>query len=82
MRRNIKDVINRAYNGEEITKEEKNNMFSYFRHIPNARKTDEEFELYCKMAEEKGIPRPDRNSVIRPLHEGINNARIKNAGKQ
>lgn len=39
MGRKIKDVINSAYNGEEITKEEKSEMFSYFRHIPNARKT-------------------------------------------
>ena len=69
MRRKIKDVINSAYNGEVITKEEKSEMFSYFRHIPNARKTDEEFELYCKMAEEKGIPKPKRDSIIRPLYE-------------
>ena len=69
MRRKIKHIINSAYNGEEITKEEKSKMFSYFRHIPNAKKTDEEFDLYCKMAEEKGIQKPDRNSRIRPLHE-------------
>lgn len=55
MKRKIKDIINSANNGEEITKEEKNQMFSYFKHTPRARKTDEEFELYCKMAEEKGI---------------------------
>lgn len=73
MRRKIKDIISCAYNGEEITKEEKSEMFSYFRHIPNARKTDEEFELYCKMAEEKGMPRPDRSSVIRPLYEDRKN---------
>lgn len=72
MMRDIKDIINSAYNGEEITKEEKNNMFSYFRHIPNARKTDEEFELYCKMAEEKGILNPERDSTIRPLNEYSN----------
>lgn len=70
MRRKIKDVIKSAYSGEEITKEEKSEIFSYFRHIPNARKTDEEFELYCKMAEEKGMTRPERDSNIRSLHEG------------
>lgn len=69
MIRKIKDIINSAYKGEKISKEEKNRMFSYFRHIPNARKTNEEFELYCEMAKEKGIPKPDRNSEIRPLHE-------------
>ena len=67
MRRKINDIINSAYNGDKITKEEKSEMFTYFRHIPNARKTDEEFELYCKMAEDKGILKPDRKSVIRPL---------------
>lgn len=69
MRRRIKDVMKSAYNGEEITKEEKSEIFSYFRHIPNARKTDKEFELYCKMAEEKGMPKPERYSKIRPLYE-------------
>lgn len=73
MRRKIKDIINSAYNGEEITKEEKGEIFGYFRHIPNARKTDEEFELYCKMAEERGMSRPNRSSVIRPLHGGSKN---------
>lgn len=79
MRRKIKDIINSAYNGEEITKEEKSEMFSYFRHIANCDKTDEEFELYCKIAEEKGIPKPERDSTIRPLHEyGKNAYRDKN----
>lgn len=65
----IKEIIQSANNGEEITDEEKNEMFMYFRHIPNARKTDEEFELYSKMAKERGIPTPNRKSYIRPLHE-------------
>ncbi|MDO4710633.1 MAG: hypothetical protein Q4A75_01555 [Peptostreptococcaceae bacterium] len=65
----IKEVISRAINGEELSKEERNRLFFYFRHIPNIRKSDEEFELYCKMAAEKGLPKPDRNSYIRPLHE-------------
>ena len=81
MRRKMKDVINSAYNGDEITKEEKSEMFRYFRHIPNARKTDEEFELYCKMAKEKGIPDPERDSAIRPLHEYGKNAYRDKDGK-
>lgn len=40
MRRKIKDVINSANNGDVITKVETYEMFSYFRHIPDARKTD------------------------------------------
>lgn len=64
-----KKLVMRANKGGTITKEEKNLLFFHFRHIPNARKTDEEFALYCKMAEEKGLPPPDRSSVIRPLHE-------------
>ena len=81
MRRKIEDVINSAYNGEKITKEEKSEMFSYFRHIPNARKTDEEFELYCKMAEEKGLPKPERDSTIRSLNEYSNCAYRDENGK-
>lgn len=65
----VKDILNKAINDIELDKEEKNTLFSYFRHIPNGRKTDEEFEIYCKMAKEKGLPKPDRNSWIRPLHE-------------
>lgn len=67
--KNIKGIVSRAINGEELSKEEKNELFSYFRHIPNIRKSDEEFELYYKMATEKGLPKPERNSHIRPLHE-------------
>lgn len=81
MRRKIKDVIESAYKGEEISKEEKNEMFNYFRHIPNARKTDEEFELYCKMAKEKAIPKPERDSTIRPLYEYSNCAYRDENGK-
>lgn len=32
---------------------------------------DDEFESYCKMAEEKSLPKPNRNSQLKPLHEGI-----------
>ena len=81
MRRKIKNVINSANNGDVITKEEKYEMFSYFRHIPDARKTDEEFELYCKMAEENGITKPERDSTIRPLHEYSKNAYKYENGK-
>ena len=77
----IKDVIKSAYKGEEISKEEKNEMFNYFRHIPNARKTNEEFELYCKMAEEKAIPKHERDSTIRPLNEYSNCAYRDENGK-
>lgn len=65
----FRDLISRANNGENITESEKGKIFSYLRHIPNIRKTEEEFELYCKMAKEKGLPKPDRNSYVRPLHE-------------
>lgn len=65
----FKDLISKANKGENITKSEKNKIFFYLRHIPNMRKTEEEFELYCKMAKEKGLPKPDRNSYVRPLHE-------------
>lgn len=81
MIRNMKDVIKSAYKGEEISKEEKNEMFNYFRHIPNARKTDVEFDLYFKMAEEKGIPKPERDSTIRPLNEYRNCAYRDENGK-
>ncbi|WP_028257320.1 hypothetical protein [Veillonella montpellierensis] len=65
----FRDLISRANNGENITKSEKGKIFSYLRHVPNIRKTEEEFELYCKMAQEKGLPKPDRNLYVRPLHE-------------
>lgn len=68
----IRTLINKMYNNEEVTLEEKNTVFHYFRHIPNEKKTDKEFELYCIMAKEKGIPKPDRHSLIRPLHEKNN----------
>lgn len=65
----FRDLISRANKGENITREEKNKIFSYLRHVPNIRKTEEEFELYCKMAKEKGLLEPNRNSFVRPLHE-------------
>lgn len=43
--------------------------FSYLRHIPNFNKTDEEFEEYCQFAKRLELPKPDRNSKVRPLHE-------------
>ena len=67
----IKELISKVYRGEKITKDEEWEVFFYLRHIPNIKKTDEEFELYCRMAKEKGIPKPDRNSYIRPSHEKL-----------
>ncbi len=61
----IAEVISYS-KGSKLVKE----RFSYLRHIPNIHKTDEEFKEYCILAEEKGLPKPDRNSRIRPLHEG------------
>ena len=43
--------------------------FSYLRHIPNCYKTDEEFEEYCQFVKRLGLPNPDRNLKVRPLHE-------------
>lgn len=54
-----------------MSKEDLKHDFIYLRHIPNIRKTEEEFEIYTKMCEERGYPKPDRNSRIRPLHEKI-----------
>lgn len=65
----IKELVMKAYRGEEISRSDMGEVFFYLRHIPNIKKTDEEFELYCKMAKEKGLPKPDRNSYVRPLHE-------------
>lgn len=49
----FKDLISRVNNGGNITKSDKGRIFSYLRHIPNIRKTEEELELYCKMAKKK-----------------------------
>lgn len=46
-----------------------NDRFRWLRHIPNFNKTDEEFKEYCIYAERVGLPKPDRNSKVRPLHE-------------
>ena len=43
--------------------------FSYLRHIPNFNKTEGEFEEYCQFAKKVGLPKPYRNSKVRPLHE-------------
>lgn len=43
--------------------------FSYLRHIPNYNKNDEEFKEYCQLAKRVGLPKPDRNSKVRLLHE-------------
>ncbi len=51
-----------------LTKEEQERFF-YLRHIPNINKTDKEFDEYCLLANKVGLPKPDRNSKCRPLHE-------------
>ena len=43
--------------------------FSYLSYIPNCHKIDEEFEKYCQFAKRLGLPKPDRNSKIRPLYK-------------
>ena len=42
----IKELINRGINKECITEYDKNKIFNYLKHIPNAMKTDKEFKLY------------------------------------
>lgn len=66
---NIKEIVKRAYNMEVLTNEECYELFHYLRHIPNCRKTEEEWELYKRVCKEKGIPEPNRKSCVRPLHE-------------
>lgn len=65
----IQDLIKLLLEGKAVSKEDTSKVFSYLRHIPNARKTENEWNLYCQMAKERGLPRPDRDSKIRPLHE-------------
>lgn len=67
----IKELINRRINKECITEYDKNKIFNYLRHIPNAMKTDKEFKLYCDMAKDKGLPAPERHSKVRPLEEDL-----------
>ncbi len=42
---------------------------NYLRHIPNLNKSKEEFKEYCFFADRIGMPKPNRESKIRPLHE-------------
>lgn len=65
----IKELINKMLKGESENVEERTQVFIYLRHIPNIHKTNEEFELYCEMTKRVGLPTPNRNSGIRPLHE-------------
>lgn len=41
----VKEIIDRAINNEEISKDERYEMFHYFRHIPNAMKMDGEMKV-------------------------------------
>lgn len=59
--------------------EEELARFMQYRHIANCDKTDEDFEEYKIMAKRVGLPKPERDSTIRPLHEyGKNAYRDKN----
>lgn len=42
----IKELINRGINKECMKEYDKNKIFNYLRHTPNAMKTDKEFKLY------------------------------------
>lgn len=68
----IKELIKKFLNDGLVSKEEKIEIFSYLRHIPNFHKTEEEWELYKKICKEKRLPEPNRYSKIRPLHESNN----------
>lgn len=65
----IKEIINKILKNEQVTSKEKNEVFHYFNHIPNIKKTNEEFELYYKMLKERNKPLPNRNMICRPLEE-------------
>ena len=43
--------------------------FNFLRHTSNFNKSKEDFAEYCTFAERLGMPKPNRNSKIRPLHE-------------
>lgn len=47
--------------------------FAWYRHIPNALKTDEEFQEYCEYMEKRGLPKPLRHTKCRPISEKIYN---------
>lgn len=61
-------------NSKEISKEnyfteDEFGKFNLYRHIANSDKSDEEFEEYSLMLKRIGLPKPNRNSTKRPLHE-------------
>nr|DAP27596.1 MAG TPA: hypothetical protein [Caudoviricetes sp.] len=51
-----------------LTEKEKERV-SYLSHIPNCYKTDQEFKEHCAFSKKLGLPQPNRNSKVRPLHE-------------
>lgn len=61
--------------------EEEWKKFDLYRHSANCSKSDEDFEEYCKMAKRVGLPKPERDSTIRPLHEYGKNAYRDENGK-
>lgn len=44
MIRRMEEIVKSAYNGEVLEKEEKSELMIYLRHIPNCRKTEEEWK--------------------------------------
>ena len=73
--------LNDFLNSEKMTitkdnyfSEEEWKRFKLYRHVPNFQKTESQFFEYCQMAKRIGLPAPERNSKIRPLHEYGDNA--------
>ncbi|MFR9279304.1 MAG: hypothetical protein ACLVME_06535 [Ezakiella coagulans] len=68
----IKELINRGINKECMKEYDKNKIFNYLRHTPNAMKTDKEFKLYCEMANEETIEilREKGIKLFRRIFEG------------
>lgn len=67
----IKELIRKMLKRENISKEDRQRVFMYLRHIPNKNKTEEEWELYKILCKEKGVPEPDRNLAVRPVYEKL-----------
>lgn len=49
--------------------DEERKKIDFYSHTSNCSKSGEDFEEYCKMAKRVGLPKPKRDSTIRPLHE-------------
>lgn len=75
-REDLLEVFLKSQN-KEITKDnyftkEEWDKFNVLRHIPNALKTEKQFREYTAFCKRVGLPKPDRASSIRPLHEKYN----------